>query len=84
MVMALTFIALGLFEIIAPLAAHVAGAGWWVMDGIVTLLLGILVLAQWPVSGLWTIGFYVGITLLMHGFSWIMFEEVYIERERNL
>jgi uncharacterized membrane protein HdeD (DUF308 family) len=73
MVMALAFIALGVFEIIAPLAAHLAGAGWWVLDGAVTLLLGVLVLAQWPLSGLWAIGLYTGITLLVHGFSWIMF-----------
>lgn len=73
MIMAVSFIGLGLFEIVAPLAAHLQGAGWWILDGIVSAGLGILILAQWPVSGLWAIGLYIGITLVTHGFSWIMF-----------
>jgi uncharacterized membrane protein HdeD (DUF308 family) len=35
------------------------------------LLLGILVLAQWPVSGLWVIGLFVGIELVFYGVAWI-------------
>jgi uncharacterized membrane protein HdeD (DUF308 family) len=34
-------------------------------------LLGILVLAQWPVSGLWVIGLFVGIELVFYGVAWI-------------
>jgi uncharacterized membrane protein HdeD (DUF308 family) len=34
-------------------------------------VLGILVLAQWPVSGLWAIGFFVGINLVFYGWAWI-------------
>jgi uncharacterized membrane protein HdeD (DUF308 family) len=73
MVMAVCFVVLGIFEITAPLAAQMPGAGWWVLDGIVSLGLGILILAEWPFSGLWAIGLYIGITLIMHGFSWAMF-----------
>ena len=73
MVMAVSFIVLGTFEIIAPLASHLQGAVWWVLDGIVSLGLGIFILVQWPITGLWVIGLYIGITLLLHGFSWIMF-----------
>jgi uncharacterized membrane protein HdeD (DUF308 family) len=35
------------------------------------LLLGILVLAQWPVSGLWVIGLFVGIELIFAGVAWV-------------
>jgi uncharacterized membrane protein HdeD (DUF308 family) len=35
------------------------------------LVLGILVLAQWPVSGLWVIGLFVGIELIFYGGAWI-------------
>jgi uncharacterized membrane protein HdeD (DUF308 family) len=29
------------------------------------------VLAQWPVTGLWVIGLFVGIELLFYGVAWI-------------
>jgi hypothetical protein len=29
--------------------------------------LGVLLIAEWPVSGVWAVGFYVGVRLLMHG-----------------
>jgi uncharacterized membrane protein HdeD (DUF308 family) len=45
--------------------------GWHALNGLITLLLGILVLAQWPVSGLWVIGMFVGIALIFNGASWI-------------
>ena len=41
------------------------------MNGVITLVLGILVLAQWPVSGLWAIGLLVGIDLTFYGWAWV-------------
>jgi uncharacterized membrane protein HdeD (DUF308 family) len=35
------------------------------------LVLGGLILAQWPASGLWVIGLFVGIDLIFYGFAWI-------------
>jgi uncharacterized membrane protein HdeD (DUF308 family) len=35
------------------------------------LVLGILILAQWPVSGLWVIGLFLGIELVAYGVAWI-------------
>jgi uncharacterized membrane protein HdeD (DUF308 family) len=73
MVMAVLFIVLGFYQIIAPLVAHLQGAGWWVLDGIVTAVLGVLILAQWPVSGLWVIGLFIGIDLILNGSTLIRF-----------
>jgi uncharacterized membrane protein HdeD (DUF308 family) len=69
MVMAVLFIVLGVYQIIAPLVVHLQGGGWWVLDGIVTAVLGILILAQWPVSGLWVIGLFIGIDLILNGLT---------------
>ena len=33
--------------------------------------LGLLVLAQWPASGLWVIGMFVGIELIFYGGAWV-------------
>jgi uncharacterized membrane protein HdeD (DUF308 family) len=50
----------------------VDGWGWFLFDGVVTLLLGILILARWPSSSLWAIGTLVGVAVLMGGVSRIM------------
>jgi uncharacterized membrane protein HdeD (DUF308 family) len=36
-------------------------------------VLGLLILAPWPVTGLWVIGLFIGINLIFRGFSLIMF-----------
>ena len=50
----------------------VEGWGWFLFDGIVSLLLGILILARWPSSSFWAIGTLVGVAVLMGGISRIM------------
>jgi uncharacterized membrane protein HdeD (DUF308 family) len=65
------FLVTGLFQIVGPMLTSLPDWGWHVVNGIITLLLGILVLAQWPASGLWLIGMFVGIDLLFYGIAWI-------------
>lgn len=71
MLMAVFFLIGGLFQLIASLAVALPGWGWAAADGIVTIVLGALVLAQWPASGLWVIGLFVGIDLIFYGAAWI-------------
>src|SRR5215475_1178772 len=54
-VIAMFFLIGGLFQLIASLATALPGWGWQVADGIITFILGLLLLAQWPASGLWSI-----------------------------
>lgn len=51
---------------------NMSGWGWFLFDAIATLLIGILILAQWPSSSLWAIGTLVGAAVLMGGISRIM------------
>jgi len=44
---------------------------WVVVSGIVTLLLGFIILARWPVSSLYVLGLFLGIDLVVAGASWI-------------
>jgi uncharacterized membrane protein HdeD (DUF308 family) len=71
MVIAIFFLIGGLFQLIASLATALPGWGWQVADGIITFVLGLLLLAQWPASGLWAIGLFIGINLIFFGSSWI-------------
>jgi uncharacterized membrane protein HdeD (DUF308 family) len=47
------------------------GWGWAMFSGVVSLLLGVLIWMQWPVSGLWAIGILVGVRMLMSGWGMI-------------
>jgi uncharacterized membrane protein HdeD (DUF308 family) len=67
------FTVIGLFRLIAALRLRFPNWGWAVFDGSITLLLGILLWVQWPWSGLWFLGFAVGFSLLLRGWSYVMF-----------
>jgi len=51
------------------------GEGGWLMliSGIVGVLAGLVVLSGWPVTGLWVLGFLLGIDLIVHGVAWLTF-----------
>jgi len=38
---------------------------WVVLSGVITLLLGVIILAHWPVSSLFILGLFLGIDLVM-------------------
>jgi uncharacterized membrane protein HdeD (DUF308 family) len=44
---------------------------WVVLSGVVTLLLGLIILNHWPVSSLYILGLLLGIDLVFAGASWI-------------
>jgi len=63
----------GVLEILAYIRLKsMHGAGWLLMNGIVTLLLGGLIWFHWPSSSVWAIGTLVGVNLLMTGMSRLM------------
>lgn len=61
----------GLFKIIAAIGNRFAQWGWVLFSGIISLALGILIWSEWPVSGLWVIGLFVGIDLIIAGWVWV-------------
>ncbi len=44
---------------------------WVVASGLVTLLLGVIILAHWPNSALYTLGIILGVDLVFAGAGWI-------------
>jgi uncharacterized membrane protein HdeD (DUF308 family) len=63
----------GIFRIISAAVMRFPNWGWAVLSGITALFLGGVLYAGWPTISLWFLGFYVGIDLMVHGFSWSMF-----------
>ena len=62
----------GLFKIIASLVMRFERWGWVFLNGLVTFILGVLIYAEWPLSGLWVIGTFVGVDMLLCGWAWMM------------
>lgn len=48
---------------------HPLGA-WLLLNGLITLTLGGMIIAQLPQSGLWVIGTLVGVDMLLRGITW--------------
>jgi uncharacterized membrane protein HdeD (DUF308 family) len=44
---------------------------WVALSGVITVLLGALILARWPVSSLYILGLFLGIDLIMAGAGWV-------------
>ena len=44
---------------------------WVAISGTITLLLGLMIVSRWPVSGLYVLGVFLGIDLVVAGMSWI-------------
>ena len=69
--MSVFFLLGGLYQLVAAVWTHLPGWGWHALNGIIAAVMGVLILAQWPVSGLWVIGLFVGIDLIFYGWAWI-------------
>jgi uncharacterized membrane protein HdeD (DUF308 family) len=70
LILAIAFVVEGVWKIIASFRYRPA-IGWFAMlaSGVVSLLLGLLIWYQWPLSGLWAVGILVGVNLLITGVS---------------
>jgi uncharacterized membrane protein HdeD (DUF308 family) len=72
LLIAIFLIVSGIFRIVFAISERFSGWGWVLLNGAVTLFLGMLIYKQWPSSGLWVIGLFLGIDLIFNGWAWIM------------
>jgi uncharacterized membrane protein HdeD (DUF308 family) len=73
LVLSLYFVVGGLFKTIGSMILQFPSWGWSVASGVVSVALGVMLAMQWPVSGLWFIGFAVGFDLILYGWALLMF-----------
>lgn len=67
LLMAAYFLVFGIFEVLAPLLTHHAGWGYALANGGINIFLGLLLFRQFPASGLFTVGLFLGINLIFDG-----------------
>ena len=66
-------LATGVVRVVAGFGMTHGPKGMVILAGIVTALLGILIVAGWPASSLVVLGTFLGIDLLFYGATWIAF-----------
>jgi uncharacterized membrane protein HdeD (DUF308 family) len=72
LMIAWSLVAIGILRIIIAIQMRgISGWVWTLLGGVVTIALGIMIMNQWPVSGLWVIGMFVAIEMLFAGWSQI-------------
>lgn len=55
---------------------------WLLLAGVTAIILGILIMLQWPISGLWVIGLFIAIEMIVTGWTYI-FIALSLGRERK-
>lgn len=73
MILAIFFLVGGLVRFFGSLFTKLPNRGWAILSGVIDVILGIVLLASWPVSALWFLGMVVGIGLIFRGIWWSMF-----------
>jgi uncharacterized membrane protein HdeD (DUF308 family) len=66
-------IAAGIFRSLASVVMRFPNWGWSLVSGLVSLALGAMLLRGWQTTSLYFLGLYIGLDLILHGLSWIMF-----------
>lgn len=63
---------IGLLKMLVALIIRFDQWGWVFFNGLVTFLLGAMIYTDWPLSGLWVIGLFIGIDMILSGWSWLV------------
>jgi len=72
LILGAALIASGIMRIILAFSVQQETPWVWVLlSGLVTLVLGGLILARWPISSLYILGIFLGIDLVIAGAGWI-------------
>jgi uncharacterized membrane protein HdeD (DUF308 family) len=66
------FIVAGTFRAVAALMMRFPHWGWTLLNGLITLLCGVIIYRHFPDAALWVIGVLVGVDMLFQGWTWIM------------
>ncbi|STX55629.1 HdeD protein [Legionella beliardensis] len=70
--LAWTLIIIGVTRIVMSISLRdMKGWGWILLAGLISLILGILILSHWPMSGLWVIGVFIAIDMIVSGWTYI-------------
>ena len=68
-----SLVAIGIMRMVVAFKIKgVPGWVWTLISGTASIVLGIMILNSWPVSGMWVIGMFVAIELIFNGWGMVM------------
>ncbi len=71
-IIAIVLLASGVVRLVVGFQ-HWSSGGWLlVLSGVFGIVAGLIILTGWPTSGLWVIGFLLGIDLIFSGVGWLV------------
>jgi uncharacterized membrane protein HdeD (DUF308 family) len=72
LVLAAFLLVSGVTRLVAVFQANMPHKFWPVLNGVLSIVLGIALWVHWPWTGLWFIGFAIAIELIFRGWAWVM------------
>jgi len=60
----------------------IRGWSWAFVSGLISMILGMMIIARWPTSGLWVIGLFIAIEMIVHGWT-LTFTALAIKKIRS-
>lgn len=74
LIIGVALIMVGILRAVSALQHRGAPAwSWTLFSGVLSILIGFMIMASWPASGLWVIGLFIAIELIIAGWSYILF-----------
>lgn len=69
--LAIFFIVIGIYRFLYGISTSQSGKGWIIAFGIISFILGLILIAVGPTAGLALLGLFIGIELILYGISWV-------------
>ena len=61
----------GIFRAVGAVGLRFRNWGWVLLSGVLSIILGTIILAGWPWTSVWVLGVFVGIDMIFSGSEWI-------------
>jgi uncharacterized membrane protein HdeD (DUF308 family) len=72
LLIAMLLVVAGAFRLVIAFSLRFDHRGWLILNGVIAILLGLSIWRSWPISGLWVIGLFIGIDLIVDGWTEVM------------
>jgi len=69
LLIAVMLIVAGVFRLFIAFSTPLEHRGWLFFNGAISLLLGASIWSSWPLAGLWVIGLFIGIDMIVDGWT---------------
>ena len=72
LLIAVGLVVIGVLRGLTAFGMRPAGGWYWpLISGLISVALGVMIFAQWPLSGFWVIGLFVAVELIFAGWSYV-------------